>query len=402
MEEFGVTAVEARPYYDPYDAEIAADPYPYFQALREHAPLFYNEKYDFYALSKYADIERVLPDWQTFSSARGAILELIKAGIEIPPGTVLFEDPLAHDVHRNLLVRVLTPHRVAALEPMIREYCRRELDPLVGQGEFDLIKDFAANMPMRVIGMLLGIPEADQEEIRDRGNLTMSGNDGGAIDVESEAFLSGGLFAQYIDWRYDHPSDDLMTELLTAEFEDEHGVRRRLTRDEAVTYSSILAGAGNETTNRLIGWMGSTLAKHPAQRAELVADPALIPNAIEEVLRFEPPAPQICRYVTTNVEFYGRTVPAGSTLMLLYGSANRDEDRFDNAGTFDIHRKFAQHMAFGYGLHYCMGAALARLQARIALEELLVRFPSWDVKWDEAQAAITSTVRGWERLPLIV
>jgi cytochrome P450 len=214
--------------------------------------------------------------------------------------------------------------------------------------------------------------------------------------------LSNELLADYIDWRKDHPSDDLMTELLHAEFEDENGVRRTLTRDEVLTYVTVVAGAGNETTGRLIGWMGSTLARYPEQRAELAADPSLIPNAIEEILRFEPPGPAIARYVTKDVEFHGQTVPAGSAMLFIVAAANRDERRYPDPDRFDIHRKLGMQMTFGVGVHYCLGAALARLEGRVALEEILKRFPSWDVDWDTAKLAQTSTVRGWESLRISI
>jgi cytochrome P450 len=210
------------------------------------------------------------------------------------------------------------------------------------------------------------------------------------------------FFAEYIDWRAAHPSDDLMTELLFAEFEDETGTTRRLTRDEVLTYVSVLSGAGNETTNRLIGWMGKVLADHPSQRRELVEDRSLIPKAIEELLRFEPITPHVARYVTRDVELYGRTVPAGTAMLCLSGSANRDDRKFPEPDRFDIHRDVGQHLTFGYGIHYCLGAALARLEGRVALDEVLTRFPVWDVDWDKARRAPTSTVRGWDSLPVTV
>jgi cytochrome P450 len=208
-------------------------------------------------------------------------------------------------------------------------------------------------------------------------------------------------FVEYIDWRADHPSDDLMTELLDAEFEDEHGVSRTLTRDEVITYVGLLAAAGNETTTRLIGWTGKVLAEHPDQRAELVADRSLVPGAIEELLRYEAPSPVQARYVTKDVEHHGEAVPEGSVMLLLTGSANRDERRFPDADRFDIHRVIDHHLTFGYGIHFCLGAALARLEGRVALDEVLQRFPTWEVDWDHAERAHTSTVRGWERMPVV-
>jgi cytochrome P450 len=210
------------------------------------------------------------------------------------------------------------------------------------------------------------------------------------------------MFAEYIDWRADHPSDDIMTELMHAEFEDETGTRRRLTRDELLTYVSVVAGAGNETTTRLIGWTGKVLAEHADQRREIVEDRSLVNDAIEEILRFEPPAPHVGRYVARDVEIHGRTVPEGSALLLLVGAANRDERRFPDGDTFDIHRKVTSHVTFGYGAHFCLGAALARLEGRVALDELLNRFPEWEVDLASAELASTSTVRGWETLPVVI
>ena len=193
-----------------------------------------------------------------------------------------------------------------------------------------------------------------------------------------------------------------MTDLLTAEFVDETGTQRRLTRGEVMAYVQLLAGAGNETTTRLIGWAGKVLAENPDQRRELVADPSLIPNAVEELLRYEAPSPVQARYVSRDVEHYGTTISEGSIMLLLNGSANRDERHFPDPDRFDIHRNVGRHLAFGYGVHFCLGAALARLEGRVALEEVLKRFPEWEVDWDNAVQARTSTVRGWESLPVTV
>jgi cytochrome P450 len=386
-------------YYDPYDVAINADPYPVFRRLRDEAPLYYNDKHDFYAVSRYDDVAPGLGDPTTFISSRGGILELIKADMQMPPGTLIFEDPPIHTTHRRLLSRVFTPRRVAELEPKIRDFCARSLDPLVGGGGFDFVADLGAQMPMRVISMLLGIPEPDQEAVRDRVDANLRTKPGEPMEV-SARFADGEIFGEYIEWRAEHPSDDLMTDLLNAEFEDENGVTRRLTREEVLTYVFVVAGAGNETTTRLIGWAGKVLAEHADQRCELVQDPSLIPNAIEELLRFESPAPHVGRYVACDVELHDRTVAAGSAMLFLTGSANRDDRRFPDGDRFDIRRKVGQHLTFGYGVHFCLGAALARLEGRIALDEVLKRFPEWDVDYDNARLAPTSTVRGWETLPV--
>jgi len=386
--------------YDPYDVEINADPYPAFRRLREEAPLYYNEPYDFFAVSRYADVERGLADRETFISGRGGILELIRANIEMPPGVLIFEDPPVHTVHRSLLSRVFTPKKMNALEPKMRELCAQSLDPLVGAGGFDFVADLGAQMPMRVIGMLLGIPEQDQETVRDHVDAQLRTEAGKPMEYSQDAFATGEIFADYIDWRAEHPSDDLMTEMLNAEFEDETGTTRRLTREEILTYVNVIAGAGNETTTKLIGWTGKVLADHPDQRRALVEDPSLIPNAIEEILRYEPPAPHVGRYVDRDVELYDRTVPEGSVMLFLVGAANRDDRRYPDGDRFDIHRAIRQHLTFGYGIHFCLGAALARLEGRVALEEVLRRFPEWEVDSANATLAPTSTVRGWETLPV--
>jgi cytochrome P450 len=390
-------------YFDPYDVGLNADPYPMFRRLREEVPLYYNEQHDFYALSRFADVDRALVDHQTFSSAKGPILELIKANIDIPPGVLLFEDPPIHDVHRKLLSRMFTPRKINDLEPKIREFCARSLDPLVGSGRFDFVADLGAQMPMRVIGMLLGIPEEYQEAARDRANANLRTKAGKPMDATAENMMDGEFFGQFIDWRAEHPSDDIMTELLHAEFEDDTGIVRRLRRDELLIYISVVSGAGNETTTRLIGWAGKVLAEHPDQRRELVADPSLIPAAIEELLRCEPPAPHVARYVTRDVEYYGRRVPEGSVMMMLIGAANRDHRQFPPDGdVFDIRREPRQHLTFSVGTHYCLGSALARLEGRIALEEILKRFPEWDVDLTECNLSPTSTVRGWETMPAVL
>ena len=389
-------------YYDPYDVEINADPYPTYRRLREQAPLYRNDKHDFYALSRFEDVERGFVDRETYISGRGAVLELIKSDIKMPPGVLIFEDPPVHTVHRSLLSRVFTPRRMNALEPRVREFCARSLDPLVGAKSFDFVGDLGAQMPMRVVGMLFGIPEQDQEAIRDQTQANLRTEPGQPVNFSQDSFATGASFAEYIDWRVDHPSDDLMTELLHAEFEDETGTTRRLTRAEVLTYVNVVAGAGNETTVKLIGWTGKILADHPDQRRELARDRSLIPNAIEEILRYEPPAPHVGRYVARSVELHGQKVPEGSAMLFLTGSANRDERRYPDADRFDIHRQIGQHLTFGRGIHFCMGAALARMQGRVALDEVLQRFPEWEVDRDNAKLESTSTVRGWETLPVFI
>ena len=396
------TATDAAVYFDPYDVDINADPYPTYARLREEAPTYHNERYDFWALSRHADVEKALVNWKVFSNIRSDILDIIKAGVQLPPGVILFEDPPVHTMHRGLMSRIFTPRRMAALEDQVRAFCARSLDPLVGSDGFDIIEELASVLPMRVIGMLLGIPEQDQVAVRNKTDDNLRTVPGQPMQVKEESVANGDLFADYIEWRSEHPSDDLMTHLLNAEFEDEAGEIRTLTRQEVLTYTAVIAGAGNETTGRLIGWLAKLLAEHPDQRREVVEDRSVIPKVIDEALRFEPTGHATARYVMEDVEYHGTTIPAGSPILLLLASANRDPRRYTDPDVFDIHRGDIQHLTFGYGLHFCLGANLARLEGRVALDELLNRFPEWEIDYDDIKLAPTSTVRGWERMPLIL
>ena len=389
-------------YYDPYDVDINADPYPTYTRLREEAPIYHNERYDFWALTRHEDVQKALVNWQVFSSSRGDLLDILRAKIELPKGVVMWEDPPLHTTHRGILSRVFTPKRMAQLEDQVRAYCIRCLDPLVGTAGFDIITELASMLPMRVIGMLLGIPEQDQIAVRNRTDRDLRTRPGQPMVIVEEEVVTGEQFADYIDWRAEHPSDDLMTSLLNAEFEDETGETRSLTRQEVLTYTSVLAGAGNETTGRLIGWLAKVLAEHPDQRRLVVEDRSLLQNVIEETLRFEPTGHANARYVTEDIEYYGTTMPAGSAVLLIMASANRDPRRFDEPDRYDILRKDVQHLTFGYGLHFCLGTHLARLEGRVALDELLNRWTEWEVDYSGIKLASTSTVRGWERLPIIV
>jgi cytochrome P450 len=391
-------------YYDPYDFAIDADPHPVWRRMRDEAPLYRNDRYEFWALSRYADVASGLTDWRSYSSARGTVLELIRNKVKIPPGSILFEDPPLHDAHRALLARLFTPRRIAEIEPQVRAYCARSLDPLVGGGRIDFIADLGSQMPMRVIGMLLGIPEEDQEEIRDyidaglsleeREKAHRAEPDGAGVQLVPMA-----RFSEYIEWRRKNPSDDLMTELLNARFVDDRGVERTLRDDELLGYIGLLAGAGNETTTRLIGWTGYLLDRFPEQRRLVAEDRSLVPNAVEEILRYEAPSPVQARHVTRDVELNGTRVPEGSTLLLLNGSANRDEREFEDADRLDVRRRNIRHLSFGLGIHFCLGASLARLEGCVALEEVLARWPEWEIDQEAAEMARTSTVRGWKKLP---
>ncbi len=396
------TTTESDVYFDPYDVDINADPYPIYARLRDDAPIYHNETYDFWMLTRHADVEEALVNWKVFTSTRSDILDIIRAGYDLPGGVILFEDPPIHTMHRGLMSRVFTPRRMAELEDQVRRYCIDCLDPLVGSSGFDIITELATMLPMKVISMLLGIPEQDQAAVRNKTDANLRTEPGQPMDIKQEEIASGAMFEEYIDWRAEHPSDDLMTQLLNAEFTDETGTTRTLTRAEVSTYTAVLAGAGNETTGRLIGWLTKVLAENPDQRRAVHQDRSLVPQVIDETLRFEPTGHSIARCVTEDIDYYGTTIPAGSPMLLSMASANRDERRYANPDVFDIHRPDIAHLTFGYGLHYCLGANLARLEGQVALDEMLNRFAEWDVDYDGMRLAPTSTVRGWESMPVIL
>ncbi len=389
-------------YYDPpYDVGIVANPYPVYARLRDEAPIYHNERYDFFwTLSRHSDVEAALSNWETFSNSRSDILELIKSDFDMPGGVMMFQDPPAHTQLRGgLMSRVFTPRRMAEIEDQIRRYCVGCLDPLVGSGGFDIIAELASMMPMRVIGMLLGIPESEQVSVRDANDANLRTKPGTPPMkvADPDRIADGRIYADYVEWRSHNPSDDLMTALLNVEFTDDDGVTRKLTRKEVLHYTQVVAGAGNETTGRLIGWLAKVLAEHPDQRCDVLNDRSLLNRTIDETLRFEPTGPpHVGRYVIADFECYGTTVPAGSAMLLLFGAANRDPRRYDNPpDVFDIHRETISHLTFGKGVHYCLGANLARLEGRVALDELLNRFPpEWDIDYAGAKLAPTSTVRG--------
>ena len=389
-------------YYDPWDVEIDLDPYPTFRRLRDESPVYYNEQHDFWGLSRFADVDAALREPNKLSSAKGDILEVVKADPVMPPGVFINEDPPLHTIHRALVSRAFTPKRIREIEDKVRTFCIACLEPMVGSDRFDFVQDLGAELPMRTIGMLVGIPDSDQPSVRAHAHAVLRNEPGKPLPVKKDHYFDGNMFSDYVAWRVKNPSDDLITELLNVEFEDETGTTRRLSTEELLIFLAVVSGAGVETTGRLFGWMGKVLGEHPDQLEDLAQNPSLAPNAIEELLRYEPPGPHVARWVAEDVDFHGQTIPAGSALLLMLASANRDERRFDQPDRFDIHRRPGGHLTFGRGAHFCLGAPLARLEGRIALEEVLKRFPKWDVDIEHARRSRTSTVRGWDSMPAFV
>lgn len=406
MEFSEAKPVVAEPiYYDPYDYDIDADPHPVWKRMRDEAPLYRNERYDFFALSRFDDVLAASLDHETFSSARGTVLEMMKEDGRGDSSMMIWMDPPDHTQLRKLVSRAFSPQRIAALEDDIRRIAAGYLDRYVGSRGFDYVADFGAKLPMMVIGAMLGVPEEDRDAIRQWTDEMLHREPG---EVDSSERLARvhhhlwGYFARYIHERRQKPHDDMMTDLIDAEMTDASGVTRRLDDGELIAFIGLLSGAGNETVARLLGWTGTTLARFPDERRKLVADPARIPNAVEELLRFEAPSPVQARWVMRDTEWYGTVVPKDSKMLLLTGSAGRDERRYAEPDRFDVDRRFERHMTFGYGVHFCLGASLARLEGRVGIEETLKRFPAWDVDLEQAEMVHTSTVRGWAKLPIVL
>jgi cytochrome P450 len=387
--------------YDPYDYEIDADPYPIFKRLRDEAPIYWNEQYGFWALSRFRDVLDASIDHETFSSARGTVIELMDHPMTNPP--MIFMDPPGHTRFRKLVRRTFTRRSIGGLEPRIRALCAGYLDPFVGSGGFDYVADFSAKLPVMVISSLLGVPEQDQEQLRIWSDLTLHRDPGETGLSQAAADASKDIFAYWqsqIEERRRRPGDDVMSDLLRAEVEQDDGTTRRLTDGELHAFYGLISAAGNETVARLLGWTATLLARNPGERAKLAAEPGLIGNGVEEILRYEAPSPVQGRWVTRDVEFHGTIVPRNSKITLLTASANRDEREFEDPDRFDVTRNIDQHMSLGFGIHFCLGAALARLEGRVALEETLRRFPSWEIDEPGLEMVHTSTVRGYARVPL--
>lgn len=391
-------------YWDPYDVSAKDDPHRIWARLRSEAPVYHNRRYDFWALSLYDDVDAAHRDPETFSSAHGTVLELM-SDTKLSPGLMLFMDPPDHTYLRRLVSQAFTPRRVATLEADIRALCVGLLESQEGADRFDFVQDFGARVPAAVIAGLLGVPQADRESVRTLIDETFHLEPDIGMANESSIAAMNQLHTYVTEQlveRRSKPRDDMFTDLVEGEIIDDAGSARRLSLEEATMFALLLASAGTETVARLIGWAGLVLADHAEQRAELAEDPGLIGGAVEELLRYEAPSPVQGRWTTREVELHGSTIPSDSKVLLLTGSAGRDGRHFADPDRFDIHREIDHHVSFGYGVHFCLGAALARMEGRVALEEVLRRFPTWTVDRDNAVALHTSTVRGYAKLPVFV
>ncbi len=388
-------------YYDPYDYDIDDNPYEVFRRLRAEAPIWYNSKYDFWVLSRYEDVLNASLDTDTFSSAYGTVLDLMD---DDPANhtSILNEDPPYHNHLRAVVAPQFLPKKIATLEEEIRKIIVHHLKSVEEKTAFDFVEDFARWVPMDVVSALLGVPAEDRKQINIWGHQ-IGHRDDGQVEpgpLQFEAFQkSTEYFVNMLLNRREHPQNDLASLIATGVFRDGSS-ERQMTTDEASAMIMIIGLAGNETVARLLASACLLLAKHPAQRQKLRDDPQLIPRAIDEILRVEPPSPVQFRRVMCDVEIHGVVVPEGSRIGLLTASANHDERQYDNAETFDIERKPQRNLGFGYGIHSCLGSSVARLEMRIALEEVLRRIPDWEVDETNAVRIRTSAVRGYSHLPV--
>jgi cytochrome P450 len=384
------------PEFDPYSYGIHEDPYPVYRLLRDDAPAYFNEKRGFWALSRYDDVRLAINDWRTFTSTQGITIEPRRKGVE---PHIIEMDPPRHSQLRALVSRAFTPNRMARLEQPIRARARTLIEPFAGSGSVDVIADFAALLPMAVIGEMLGVPSVDQDRLRHAADSLLH-REPDSDEITPEGIKGAttlyGYFDDLIRERRSRPGDDLLSVLIDAE-EQGHA----LSQAELLGFCFLLIIAGNETTTKLLGNAVAWLAENPDQRGLVSGDRSLIPSAIEETLRYDGSTQAMARCLTTDVELHGERMRAGTKVLLLFGSANRDERHWGpTADRFDIGRDAAGHFAFGHGVHHCLGAALARLEARVALEELLPVLGDYEVDKVGSRRVHSGNVRGFACLPV--
>jgi len=384
--------------YSPYDYRIHEDPYPVYARLRREAPLYRNEELDFWALSRHADVAGAFREWERFSSINGVTLDASAWG-PWAHRTMSFlgMDPPRHTRLRGLVAKGFTPRRVRELHPRILEMTRELLEPLVEEGSFDFVADFAGVLPMDVISELMGVPEADRPELRRLADVVVHREEG-LYDVPPagmEAALTlVGYYEELLAAKRRKPGEDLTSALLEAELDGD-----RLADQEIIAFLFLMVIAGNETTTKLLANALHWAWTHGFAERSL-KEP--VDGWIEETLRYDTSSQQLARTVTEDFTAHGRTVPAGSRLLLLIGSANRDEDVFPDADRYDLGRDTSQLISFGAGRHYCLGANMARLEARIALDELARLATSYDVDGGRSVRVHSSNVRGFSALPVSV
>jgi cytochrome P450 len=390
--------------YDPYSRAMQEDPFPTYHYFLEHEPCTYNPRMDFYALFRFEDVWEATLDWKTYSSSLGPSLEN-RGAIPGEMFSIIGMDPPRHTRLRNIVSRGFTPRRIAALEPEVRRLAARYLDALRDEKRFDVQQAFSVKLPMDVISVLLGIPEADRDWYRhtvDKG-LERDPETGqpGLANIEMLG-RARALVLDLLAERRKHPREDLITVIAEAEYTEPDGTRRQLSDDEVAAFTTLLAAAGAETTAKLIGNMIVYLFQHPDQRKYVFEDAAgRLPNAIEEVLRYDAPSQFQGRVATRDVTVHGVGIPKGARVALVTGAACRDPREFTDPDRLDVRRQADREIYFGYGQHVCIGKSLARLETKVAMQEFHTRFPDWQVE----EAGLTRTyqahVRGFQNVPIV-
>ena len=393
--------------FDPFSDEYFNDPSDVYRRLRDEAPVYFSERYGFYALSRFDDVVTAHRDWQGFSSSRGVDLASLSTDPELlrHRRMIIMMDPPEHDVMRALVSRVFTPRAMALVEPMVREVISSFLTPLETRDEFDVVAEFSAPFPMEIIARMLGVPEADRQQLREWQDRSLHRDPGSMYPDHGgiEAMIaSTEYYAALVADKRVHPGDDMLTRLTQATIQRDDGSSATLTDLEIIGFAGLLGGAGAETVTKLVGNAIVLFHRHPDQWQRVVEDPASIPKAVEEILRLLPPSQYQGRFSVEERTFEGGTIPAGFPVLLVTGAATRDPRAFDRPDDFDIDRPSSVAIGLGHGVHSCLGAALARMESRIAIEEFLERWPRFDVDESGLRRVQMSNVAGYQNVPVRV
>jgi cytochrome P450 len=391
--------------FDPFCEEFFNDPFDLYRRMREEAPVYYDEEQDFYALTRHEDVANALKDHETYSSARGCDLAMVKSG-ELPQKSIIFMDPPDHRLLRSLVNKAFTPRAIQSQKETVIELIDRYLGA-VNPDRFDVVQDFSGPFPVEVITKMAGVPEEYRQQVRHWIDTSLSREPGQIeySEVNIKANVDTAMFYyNLIQERRKDPQDDMISRLIAAEIPDEDGQVRRLDDIEITGFATLLGGAGAETVTKLIGTAVVTFARNPEQWQKLLDDRSKVPAAVEELLRYEGPVQYNVRYTLRESSVHGVTIPAGKLVFLMMASAGRDPEAFTDADKFDIDRdrSEAQNLGLGYGIHSCLGAALARMESAIALEKLLDFMPRYEVDFDGLQRVHMQNVAGYKNVPVKV
>lgn len=397
----GTKAVE----FDPFSRDFFDDPYDTYADLREHAPCYHSEQYDFYALSRFDDVVTAHRDFETFTSTHGQTYEQLASHQPAELGSIISMDPPEHTRYRKLVSRSFTPRSIGSYEALVREIISGYLDPLMGRRQFDILEEFAAPFPVEIISTILGVPAEDRQQIRHWTDEMLHREEGSAMSSQgaAEAGMAQGMYLfQLSQQKRAEPADDMLTALIKAEVETEDGETTHLDDAEIAGFGTLLAAAGSETVTKLVGNAVVLFGRHPDQWAKVLDDPAVIGNAVEEILRYWAPSQYQGRYSTVDSTWHGVTIPKHKPVFLITGAANRDPRRYDDPDRFDITREPGLAVGLGHGLHVCLGAALARLESRVAIEEIARRWPAFQVEESCLRRVQMSNVAGYSSVPITV